>query len=106
MSIDFSQMITAEDKAQQSAQAARDAWKAARAEAVRGIVVEVDGLRFDGDETSQTRMARSVSVMDPGETIPWVLSDNTPALVSRDQLREALRLAGKRQTELWVAADE
>ncbi|TLX52851.1 hypothetical protein DN826_21480, partial [Stutzerimonas nosocomialis] len=64
-----------------------------------------DGLVWDGDETSQTRMARAIASMDDGDTVLWVLADNTPVQATREQLREALRLAGLRQTELWVPDD-
>lgn len=80
----------------------RAEWKAERAAAVAAITVEVDGMLFQGDETSQTRMARSVSVMEDGETIRWVLVDNTSAQVTKAQLIEALRLAGTEQARLWV----
>lgn len=80
----------------------RAEWKKERAAAVAAITVEVDGMLFQGDETSQTRIARSISVMGDNETIRWVLADNTPLLVTKAQLREALRLAGIRQSELWV----
>lgn len=81
----------------------RSAWKAARGQAVGSIVVEVDGMKFDGDETSQTRMARSISVMTDDDTTIWVLATNTPVQVTKSQLSQVLRLAGQRQTELWVA---
>ena len=80
----------------------RETFKEARAAAVAQIIVDVDGLAFNGDETSQTRMARSVSVMGDEDTIIWVLADNSPALVTKGQLVAALRLAGQRQAELWV----
>lgn len=80
----------------------RAEWKQERAAAVAAITVEVDGMVFQGDETSQTRMSRSLSVMNDDETIRWVLADNTPAQVSKTQLIEALRLAGAEQARLWV----
>ena len=76
--------------------------KAERAEAVESITVEVDGLVFDGDEKSQERMARSIVALEDGETIIWVLHDNSIANVSKEQLKTALRLAGQKQTELWT----
>ena len=76
--------------------------KQERAEAVSKIVVEVDGMKFDGDETSQGRMARSAVAMNDEETIVWVLHDNTIAQVSKAQLRQALRLSGEEQTRLWT----
>lgn len=76
--------------------------KTQRAEAVANIVVEVEGMVFDGDEVSQDRMARSAVAMTDDETITWVLHDNTIAQVSKAQLLKALRLSGEEQTRLWT----
>lgn len=93
-------------KAIQDAQAQQQK-KAARTEAVSRIrVTTASGKTFDGDETSQTRMARAVVALQAAgqaETL-WVLADNTPATVSLDELAEALTLAGAEQTRLWVSA--
>lgn len=76
--------------------------KAERAEYVSKIIVTVDGLAFDGDETSQDRMARSCVALNDGETVQWVLADNSIAQVTKEQLRQALRLAGEAQTAIWA----
>lgn len=82
--------------------------KAERAEAVSRIIVEVDGMTFDGDEESQTRMGRTIAaavalgVDLSTEKRTWVLADNTIAEVTIAQLAEALRLAGDAQTALWT----
>ena len=76
--------------------------KIERAEAVSKIAVEVDGMIFDGDETSQQRVARSFIALEDGETMPWVLYDNTVVEVTKDQLKKVLRLAGQKQSELWT----
>lgn len=76
--------------------------KAEREDYVSKIVVEVDGMPFDGDETSQDRMARSIIALDLGEKVQWVLADNSIQMVSRQQLREALRKAGEAQTAIWA----
>ena len=90
----------------QVAQAQQQA-KGKRDEAVARIsVTTASGKTFDGDETSQTRMARAVIAMQAAgqsETV-WVLADNTPATVTLAELAEALALAGTEQTRLWVAA--
>lgn len=85
--------------------------KAERASAVAAITVEVDGMVFDGDETAQERMARTVTAatatgasMD--DTTTWVLHDNTVAQVSIRQLATALRIAGETQTALWTVPYE
>lgn len=82
--------------------------KSERAEAVSKIIVEVDGMKFDGDETAQTRMGRTISaalalgVDINTEKRIWVLADNTVAEPTIAQLAEALRLAGDEQTRLWT----
>lgn len=82
--------------------------KAERAEAVSKITVEVDGMAFDGDEESQTRMGRTIAVaIALGVDLTtykqvWVLADNTVAEVTVSQLAQALKLAGEAQTALWT----
>ena len=89
--------------AQELAQAKMD-----RAEAVARITVTVDGLTFDGDEASQTRMGRTIAAAVAlgadlsAEKRTWVLADNSIAEVTIAQLAEALRLAGDAQTALWT----
>lgn len=86
--------------------------KAERAEAVSKIVVEVDGMRFDGDEESQGRLSRTISAavalgvdLDT-YTQAWVLADNTIAQPTIKQLATALKLAGEAQTALWTVPYE
>lgn len=90
--------MTEEEKAAHELEQA----KSERAEAVSKITVEVDGMIFDGDEESQQRVARSIIALEDGETMPWVLYDNTIAEVTKEQLKQVLRLAGQKQSELWV----
>ena len=81
---------------------ARELFKQEREKAVASIVVEVDGILFDGDEVAQTRMARAALVMNDEETTTWVQANNIPTEVTKAELTEALRLAGAEQTRLWV----
>ena len=81
-----------------------DIAKAARYDLVKAIVVTTQsGKQFDGDEDSQSRMARAIASLDDGETITWVLADNAVVLIGRGELREALRLAGAEMSRIWVA---
>lgn len=84
----------------------RAAFKAARTAAVASIVVDVNGLPFDGDETSQTRMARAiVALQAAGQTeTTWVLANNVPTEITLAQLQMALIKAGTEQTRLWMGA--
>ena len=81
--------------------------KIERAEAVSRIIVTVDGMQFDGDETSQTRMSRAVILAAvfgkdlDATTTKWVLADNTVAYPTIRQLAQALMLAGEAQTDVW-----
>ena len=78
-------------------------WKADRQAKVDAIVVEIDGMKFDGDETSQARMARAGALAEsPGETIRWILADNTVVMVTAEQLKRAARAAGLEQEKLWI----
>ena len=76
--------------------------KEARDEAVSKITVEVDGMLFDGDEISQNRMARAVATGNAGDTTYWKLANNDVVLVSWEQLKQALKLAGNAQTTIWM----
>lgn len=86
--------------------------KRERAKQVAAIKVEVDGMTFDGDETSQGRMSRTISAaiaagLDLNTTKRvWVLADNTIAEPTIAQLGKALHLAGDEQTRLWTVPYE
>lgn len=85
--------------------------KAERAKAVANIKVTVDGMVFDGDETAQTRMGRTIAAaqalgVDSSEKRTWVLADNTVAEPTIAQLAQALKLAGDEQTRLWTVPYE
>lgn len=81
-----------------------DKAKTERAQKVGSIVVEVDGMKFDGDEASQDRMSRALYVADiTGMTsTEWVLYDNTIATVTKEQLEKAFSQALLLQGKLWT----
>jgi hypothetical protein len=86
----------------------REDLKAARETAVSQIkVTTTAGNTFDGDETSQTRMARAIIALNaqpqnPAPTANWVLADNSVIQATAVELTEALALAGQAQADLWV----
>lgn len=88
--------------------AVRNAAKNNREKVVNAIkVTTASGNVFDGDETSQNRMARAIIGLNaqpqsPVPTIVWVLADNTPVQVTAVELIEALSLAGAQQAAVWV----
>lgn len=98
---------TAAEIAAQQAERQRASFKASRSDKVQRIQVTTSaGHTFDGDETSQNRMARAVAGLDDGESMPWVLADNSVIQVSRAELREAMRRAGEAQAAVWVEDNE
>ncbi len=80
--------------------------KEERARRVAAIVVITEsGRAFDGDEISQSRMARAILGLQSqaeGATVRWVLHDNTVVDVGIVEMVEALTMSGLRQTELWI----
>ena len=72
-----------------------------RDENLKHIVVTVNDVPFDGDEVSQTRMARAISILDDNEKMWWVCADNKAREVTKENLKQALKLAGLKQTEIW-----
>lgn len=66
------------------------------------IVTTAAGNTFDGNEDSQNRMTRALLGLQDGETIEWVLANNSSKFVNKAELAEALRLAGQEQARLWV----
>lgn len=83
----------------------RDDLKAARAVAVEAIkITTAAGNTFDGDEISQTRMARAIIALQATGTpsITWVLADNSVIHATATELAEALALAGAAQAAIWV----
>ena len=85
----------------------QEQWKAERQALVDAIVVDIDGLAFDGDEISQNRMARAMGLADsPDETTVWKLADKSFAQVTADQLRRGARAAGDEMTRIWAMENE
>lgn len=95
----------AEIEAHEAAQAAvaRQAAKAARADKVAAITVAVGNKVFDGDEKSQTRMARAILALQAAGvgTTPWTLADDTNVDVTLSELQGALVKAGLAQSAVW-----
>ena len=84
---------------------ARATAKVDRAKAVEAIkVTTAAGNTFDGDETSQGRMARAIIALSTGlaPSVTWVLADNSTIQATSAELTEALVLAGMAQAAIWV----
>lgn len=77
-------------------------WKSGRREAVSNIVVTYNGVEFQGDEDSQSRLSRSINgMMNTTETIDWIALDNTSVSCNKEDLQNILRLAGLAQATIW-----
>ena len=62
------------------------------------------GKTFDGDEKSQDRMLRAINIASITGQIEtqWKLADNTIVTVTLEELKEALALAGKEMSRIWL----
>lgn len=77
--------------------------KIERADAVSKLKVTTQaGHTYDADLDSQTKMGVYLAALNPDDIIPWVMADNSIAMIDRVELREALRLAGTAMAVLWV----
>ena len=78
--------------------------KKIRDAAVAKIKVTVNGKTFDGDETSQGRLARAIAAAETKgvDLQQWKLADNAWAEVTTAELRQALAMAFQAQSELWA----
>lgn len=79
--------------------------KAERQTLVDSIVVTTQsGKQFDGDELSQDRMNKAISVaaITGLASCTWVLADNVPTVVTVDELKEALALSFQAMGAVWA----
>jgi succinate dehydrogenase flavin-adding protein (antitoxin of CptAB toxin-antitoxin module) len=77
--------------------------KRARASLVDAITVTTAaGNEFDGNEEAQRRMTSAITAMTDTDLLPWVLHNNTVAMVNKAELTEALRLAGMQMASIWI----
>lgn len=88
---------------EQIAEIKKNRAKSTRATDVNNLtVITSSGNEFDADEVSQGRLARAIIAMEDTDTIPWVLTNNSVVYVGRAELKEALRMGGLKQAELWI----
>ena len=82
--------------------------KRIRAAQVAAIVVEVDGMSFNGDEMSQSRMSRAILSADTAglDSTVWVLAADTVATVTKEQLKQALAKSMLEMGSLWTVPYE
>jgi hypothetical protein len=47
-------------------------------------------------------MTSAITAMTDTDLLPWVLHNNTVAMVNKAELTEALRLAGMQMASIWI----
>lgn len=62
------------------------------------------GNKFKADEISQYRMAKTIICLDSGGATPWKLLNNNWGNISKEELKEALKLAVQAQTIILQAS--
>lgn len=76
-------------------------WKTERQNKVDNLEITHNDIIYQGDETSQTRMSRAISIMNDTETTEWVAKDNSIQILNKSDLSDILKEAGIRQTQIW-----
>ena len=66
--------------------------KSGRTRAIKESTVSNTAGIFQADEDSLSSMATTVTALDPGETVSWRLKDNTNVELTREELKEILKL--------------
>jgi len=59
-------------------------------------------VTLDGDEKSQERISRAINTLDAKETTYWIDASGEPQELTREDLKDALKKAGQKQTEIFV----
>lgn len=77
-------------------------FKTARTKVMKKLTVEVDGIVFDADETSQNRMTRAIIMMGDSDVVPWTVADNSVVNCTSLMLKEALYKGGLAQSAVWT----
>jgi len=98
--IDWDQVVTVAQKEREAARAVRQQYKTERARAVEQSVVTVDGMAFQVNEASMTRVAHALA--STAQEFEWVLLDNTAAAITRDQLQRVADAGWAAISELWL----
>ena len=67
------------------------------------IVTTSKGYKLDGDELSQSRMHKRITIYDDSKQLDWIDADNNIITITIGDLREALELAIDKQNSLWTS---
>lgn len=83
-------------------------WKQQRQMQVDNIVVTYNDIEYQGDETSQTRISRTIVGLNAlnvqtgtDNRVPWTALDNSEHLLNVTDLSTILLFAGQEQSRLW-----
>ena len=78
--------------------------KKQRDAAVAAIKVAVNGNVFDGDEVAQGRIARAIAAAEISGvgSYQWKLANGSFSEVTIEELKQALELAFRTQSDLWA----
>jgi hypothetical protein len=75
--------------------------KSARARELAALKVEHNGAVYDGDETSQSRIARAIAALAAKDKIEWRAADNNFVELAKSDLVAILAKCVVAQTALW-----
>ena len=75
-------------------------FKKVKAILVSNITISHNGVEYQGDEESQSRMSRAINGLPENVTIEWKAKDNSKQILTKYDLKEILYLAEQEQTRI------
>lgn len=75
-------------------------FKKIKAILISNITVLHNGVEYQGDEESQSRISRAINGLPENGTIEWKAKDNSKQILTKYDLKEILYLAGQEQTRI------
>lgn len=78
-----------------------------RTKELNDLTVKVVGkdnkdVELDANEVSQDRLTRVLSVLDTNEEIVWKAANNEFVSINSTMIKNAIKMAGSKQSALWV----
>lgn len=76
-------------------------YKSIRQNLVDNIEITYNEVVYQGDEISQDRMSRYINGINDIDIVLWIAKDNSKVSLTKEDLKQILRLAGIEQTKVW-----
>jgi len=78
-------------------------YKTKRNEEVNNLIIELNDIPFNADETSQLRISRAIQILEnDDDTLQWIDANNNIQTLTKLDIKQGLLLAGQKQSEIFI----